>query len=102
MGLRWVLGGRADGLRWQLRPPDTLSVSVSEGTPPTRDEVAHFLGQIRPVVEAAAPRVVVVDGEALRRRKGLSFPEVAGQIMYEAARARTARSAGARCLRPPR
>jgi hypothetical protein len=52
------------------------------------------------VVEAAAPRVVVVDGETVRRRKGLSHPEVASRIRYEAARARTARSTGARRLRP--
>ena len=79
-------------MRWQLRPPGTLEISLNEGPPPTREEVDGLLDQVKPVVTEVSPRVLVVDGAHLRRRRGLTFPEVEGQILYEAARWRTSRA----------
>ena len=86
-------GSSAPPVEWQLDPPDTLQVSLNDEPPPTREEIDGFLVQIRPGVNGSPVRVLVLDGELVRRRRWLTYPEVCFHILYEAARSRTATSA---------
>jgi hypothetical protein len=76
-------------MRWQLRPPGTLEVSLLEGGPPSRAEVHSFLERLKPLVGQVGLHALVLDGERIGGRRPLTYTEIEAPILYEAARSRT-------------
>jgi hypothetical protein len=80
-------------MRWELHEQmGTLEVTFDEAPPPSREEVEGFLQQVQPLVADVEVRALLLNGERLKRHQGLSYPEIAGPIRYEAARRRTERT----------
>jgi hypothetical protein len=80
-------------MRWELHEQmGTLEVTFDEAPPPSREEVEGFLRQVQPLVADVEVRALLLNGERVKRHQGLSYPEIAGPIRYEAARRRTERT----------
>jgi hypothetical protein len=80
-------------MRWELHERmGMLEVTFDEAPPPSREEVEGFLQQVQPLVADVEVRTLLVNGKRVNRTQGLSYPEIAGPIRYEAARRRTERS----------
>jgi hypothetical protein len=80
-------------MRWELHEQmGTLEVTFDEAPPPSREEVEGFLRQVQPLVADVEVRALLLNGERVKRNQGLSYPEIAGPIRYEAARRRTERT----------
>ena len=88
-------------MRWELHEEmRTLEVTFDEAPPPSREEVEGFLQQVQPLVAGVGVRALLLNGERVKRPQGLSYPEIAGPIRYEAARRRTERAHGLGWARP--
>jgi hypothetical protein len=102
VSFRACRGGYGAVMRWQLRPPDTLEISLLEGAPPSREEVNSFLEDVKPLVGMVGLHALVLDGERIDRRRPLTYPEIAAPILYEAARSRTSANRTLRSWGPAR
>jgi hypothetical protein len=90
-------------MRWELHEQmGTLEVTFDEAPPPSREEVEGLLQQVQPLVSDLEVRALLLNGERVKRHQGLSYPEIAGPIRYEAARQRTARTQGLPTVPPAR
>ena len=88
-------------MHWELHEQmGTLEVSFDEAPPPSREEVEGFLQQVQPLVADVEVRALLLNGERVKRHQGLSYPEIAGPIRYEAARRRTERTQSLPSARP--
>ena len=80
-------------MRWELHEQlGTLEVTFDEAPPPSREEVEGLLQQVQPLVADVEVRSLFLNGERVKAHQGLSYPEIAGPIRYEAARRRTERT----------
>jgi len=83
----WVPG---QTMEWRLDDPTgTLEVRCNLAEVPSRDEVGAFLEQVKPIASQSTGRTLLVSGEAVTRRRPLSYPEIATPVLYEAARRRS-------------
>ena len=88
-------------MRWELHEQMAiLEVTFDEAPPPSREEVEGFLRQVQPLVADVEVRALLLNGERVKRNQGLSYPEIAGPIRYEAARRRTERTQSLPPARP--